>query len=59
MPKYDRGKVVIYDRIPDDIYQLLKEYQSEFSQKLGRKVSISFVITKLLKHLALTSERIE
>lgn len=53
----NRGKVILYDHIPDDVYQLLMNKKAEMSAKLKKNVSVSYVITKLLRHHGQTSEQ--
>lgn len=48
--KYDRGRVILYDRVPDDVYNKILETQTEIKKKTKRgKVSMSDAITKLIK----------
>lgn len=49
MPK-QRGRVILYDHVPDDVFQLLMTEQSKMSIKLNKRISISYVITKLLRN---------
>lgn len=48
--KYDRGRQIHYDRIPDDVYDKILEVQKEIKKKTKRgKVSMSDAITKLIR----------
>lgn len=48
--KYNRGRVILYDRVPDDVYQKILEIQMHIKKKAQRgKVSMSDAITKIIR----------
>lgn len=48
--KYDRGRVITYDRVPDDVLEKILDTQTEIKKNKKRgKVSMSEAITKLIK----------
>jgi hypothetical protein len=48
--KYNRGRVILYDRVPDDVYQKILEIQTHIKLKTKRgKVSMSDAITNLIR----------
>lgn len=51
--KTDRGRVIYYDRVPDDVMDKILETQLAIKKKSKRaKVSLSEAITKLIRSVS-------
>lgn len=49
-PPKARGRVIYYDRVPDDVMTKIQDVQIEIMRKTGRaRVSVSEAITKLIR----------
>ena len=47
---YDRGRQILYDRVPDDVWDKIQVMILKIKQQTGRgKVSMSQAITKLIR----------
>ncbi len=48
--KYERGKIITYDHVPTDVYDLILDKQLEIKKRTQRgQVSLSEAITALIR----------